>query len=545
MRTSTIWLVATVTIAACGTLQSSTPDAGTTVCTPGATIACVGPAGCSGGQACKQDGTGYGLCDCGVADGGGGDADNDSGGGEAGNDAGGDGGIGLPDAGPYTPFGKVFGQSNNEGTGVVATDAVGNILLTGKYFEQINFGGGTLTGPASPNSSIFVAKLDRDGNFVFGTSFVDQNAQTPNWTAGHAIAADTKGGVWVVGQYRGMIDFGSKTKIGSGWPNAPGAFALKLDSTGKYVFARALGSAWGTTATAVAIDGSNNAYVGYESGGPTDYGGGLRNVAPNHLAVAKYDSAGNWVWDKQFPASVGIPNLSAMTIDAQGRLVVVGSYRGSLDFGGGPLPVPQGSSPDLYVAKLDTANGGYVGAKGFGSATFVDYASAVAADPNGGIYVAGGFGDTIDFGLGNMTSSGSYDVFVVKLDNQLQAVWAKKYGDSGSQGPIASVAYSAAGLQVFGQGQGNIDFGGGNLSLGGNSGSDVYRATLGTLSASHVFSARYGAGDVEYAGSLAVDPWGHVLLFGTFSDVVNFGTATLTPNGGIFESSFFLVTYDK
>lgn len=89
MRTSTIWLVATVTIAACGTLQSSAPDAGTTVCTPGATIACVGPAGCSGGQACKQDGTGYGLCDCGVADGGGGDADNDSGGGEAGNDAGG------------------------------------------------------------------------------------------------------------------------------------------------------------------------------------------------------------------------------------------------------------------------------------------------------------------------------------------------------------------------------------------------------------------------------------------------------------------------
>lgn len=35
------------------------------VCVPGATQACVGPAGCSGGQACKADGSGYDPCNCG------------------------------------------------------------------------------------------------------------------------------------------------------------------------------------------------------------------------------------------------------------------------------------------------------------------------------------------------------------------------------------------------------------------------------------------------------------------------------------------------
>ncbi len=35
-------------------------------CVPGATQACVGPAGCSGGQACRADGAGYGPCDCGA-----------------------------------------------------------------------------------------------------------------------------------------------------------------------------------------------------------------------------------------------------------------------------------------------------------------------------------------------------------------------------------------------------------------------------------------------------------------------------------------------
>ena len=34
-------------------------------CVPGATQACVGPAGCSGGQACAPDGTGYEPCNCG------------------------------------------------------------------------------------------------------------------------------------------------------------------------------------------------------------------------------------------------------------------------------------------------------------------------------------------------------------------------------------------------------------------------------------------------------------------------------------------------
>ena len=35
------------------------------VCVPGATQACTGPAGCSGGQACNADGTGYDACNCG------------------------------------------------------------------------------------------------------------------------------------------------------------------------------------------------------------------------------------------------------------------------------------------------------------------------------------------------------------------------------------------------------------------------------------------------------------------------------------------------
>jgi hypothetical protein len=36
-------------------------------CVPGATQACIGPAGCTGGQACAADGTRYEPCNCGQA----------------------------------------------------------------------------------------------------------------------------------------------------------------------------------------------------------------------------------------------------------------------------------------------------------------------------------------------------------------------------------------------------------------------------------------------------------------------------------------------
>jgi hypothetical protein len=45
--------------------QSPQPPSGRGVCIPGATQACVGPAGCSGGQACLSDGSALGPCDCG------------------------------------------------------------------------------------------------------------------------------------------------------------------------------------------------------------------------------------------------------------------------------------------------------------------------------------------------------------------------------------------------------------------------------------------------------------------------------------------------
>jgi hypothetical protein len=45
---------------------SSPAAAAPRACVPGSTQACVGPAGCSGGQACSADGTRFDPCNCGT-----------------------------------------------------------------------------------------------------------------------------------------------------------------------------------------------------------------------------------------------------------------------------------------------------------------------------------------------------------------------------------------------------------------------------------------------------------------------------------------------
>jgi hypothetical protein len=56
-------------IAACGSDEETATAGGS--CTPGQSVACAGPAGCSGFQACNASGTGFNTCDCGGGSGGG------------------------------------------------------------------------------------------------------------------------------------------------------------------------------------------------------------------------------------------------------------------------------------------------------------------------------------------------------------------------------------------------------------------------------------------------------------------------------------------
>jgi len=58
-------LMAAAPASSAGAAAASKPDKPRPICAPGSTQTCVGAGACSGGQACKPDGSGYTPCDCG------------------------------------------------------------------------------------------------------------------------------------------------------------------------------------------------------------------------------------------------------------------------------------------------------------------------------------------------------------------------------------------------------------------------------------------------------------------------------------------------
>ena len=93
----------------------------------------------------------------------------------------------------------------------------------------------------------------------------------------------------------------------------------------------------------------------------------------------------NAIWTKTF-GDASDQDIYDVAVDAQGNIVVVGQFVGSVDFGGGVLTTPT-SNADIFVAKYD-AQGTHLWSKRFG-ANGTDGARSVAVDASGSIIVTG------------------------------------------------------------------------------------------------------------------------------------------------------------
>src|ERR1051326_1574886 len=118
--------------------------------------------------------------------------------------------------------------------------------------------------------------------------------------------------------------------------------------------------------------------------------------------------------------------------DANGNTYVAGRYSTTATFGSFTLGGNNGSFTNAFVAKYD-ASGNVLWVKKGGTPNKNDGAYAIATDAAGNSYVTGYFQDTATFGSFTLISSGMEDVFVVKYDVNGDALWAKRFGNTGSE----------------------------------------------------------------------------------------------------------------
>ncbi|QDK80150.1 hypothetical protein EXU85_16685 [Spirosoma sp. KCTC 42546] len=440
------------------------------------------------------------------------------------------------------------GTSNDEGSSV-AVDGLGNVYTTGSFNGTADFdpGPGVVNLTSAGESDIFVSKLDANGNFVWakrmGGSDVD---------AGTSVAVDGLGNVYTTGLFNGTADFDPGQQvtnlISAGGSNM---FLCKLDEVGNFVWAKGMGGTSGDAGTSVAVDGSGNVYTTGSFNGTADFDPGpgvvnLTSAGGSDIFVSKLDTDGNFVWAKRMGGS-DVDAGTSVAVDGSDNVYTTGSFNGTADFDPGPGVVNLTSTGEsnVFVSKLD-ADGNFVWAKGMGG-TNADASASVAVDGLGNVYTTGYFVDTADFDPGeqvtNLISAGGSNMFLCKLDEVGNFVWAKGMGGtSGDAG--TSVAVDGSGnVYTTGSFNGTADFdpGPGVVNLTSAGESDIFVSKL-DANGNFVWAKRMGGSDVDAGTSVAVDGLGNVYTTGLFNGTADFDPGQQVTNltsedgGNIFVS---------
>ncbi|MGZ6554756.1 MAG: hypothetical protein ACXVDV_19355, partial [Bacteroidia bacterium] len=126
---------------------------------------------------------------------------------------------------------------------------------------------------------------------------------------------------------------------------------------------------------------------------------------------------------------ITIATGNSVTTDAAGNAYTTGGFSGTVDFDPGPgtFNISTGFLIDnVFITKLN-ASGNLVWAKNI-EGSLVAAGVSIALDGSGNVYVLGHFNGTYDFdpgpGTDSLTSTGSNDIFILKLDPSGNFVFA-------------------------------------------------------------------------------------------------------------------------
>ena len=424
-----------------------------------------------------------------------------------------------------------IGGSQDDGVSAIAVDAAGNAYLAGATnssdFPVVNafqsqFAGMGGYGTYIRTGDAFVAKLNPAGNKLLYSTYLGGRMDD----IAFGIAIDGTGAAYVTGATLSPdfpLSQGAAQNRMKGYGGEPtdrpccngplwdpgDAFITKLDPTGsQVVFSTYLGGSLDDVAYTIALDPSNNVYVGgctlssdfpvtagaYQRiWGGTDSQNYFQNTGDGF--ITKLNAAGTaWVYSTYF-GGAGDDCVSAMAVDGAGNAYITGAtstngigttpgvfQRNYAGYYVLPFTVEQ-LWGDAFVGKLNPTGTAFVYLTYLGGSTN-DAGTAIALDSSGDVYVAG-WTDSVDFPrAGNSYQS--------KMQGESTKHGYRVYGDAF----VALVNSTGAALLYSTFLGGTLDEGAAGIAIDGNGNVFVAGGTQSTNFpvTSKAFQTTYGGG---------------------------------------------------
>ncbi|MBX3054382.1 MAG: SBBP repeat-containing protein [Caldilineaceae bacterium] len=307
----------------------------------------------------------------------------------------------------------------------IFVDTIGSIYLTGYFYGTIDLDPGLpkYNVTSAGDYDIFVTKLTTDGIFEWGKSIGG-----PKIDEGTSITLDSTGNILITGRFHESVDFdpdAASTPLTSAGESD--IFVLKLNNNGAYVWASAIGGKSTDEGFGIAVDLLQNVFITGHIQDKVDVtlqSGVITLVCTGNDAIflAKLNSSGSILWANKMDGETADSGNGVglnLTLDAAGNTYTTGYFEGSVDFDSGASVYNLSSlgSYDIFITAFDT-DGAFVWAQSIGGSGQNQGTDIIIEYPNT-IFVSGQYRNTVDFAPGvdvlERTSNGLDDMFLIKM----------------------------------------------------------------------------------------------------------------------------------
>ncbi|MCB9196508.1 MAG: SBBP repeat-containing protein [Flavobacteriales bacterium] len=414
---------------------------------------------------------------------------------------------------------KSFGGSEyEEGYGIVV-DQNGNVFTTGYFYDYVDFDPDTTTyelTTVNGNYNTFINKLDSEGNFLGVISFEGGDNEPSD------IILDTDDNLYITGYFYDTVDFNPGSGINKMGVASSGAYIVKLDVDGNFLWCKMFDSSYGV-ALALTSEGSIIISGTYTNTVDFDPGVGvfeLTAVGSKDIFVAKLDSLGNFIWARSI-GGTSYEESMGVAVNASNDVYLTGYFYTTVDFdpSAGIYELTSNGLADAFLVKLNE-DGYLIWAESLGGVGN-DQIRDIGIDSNEDVYLCGNFSNTLVLDQGSslttLNSNGYTDAIIVKCNATGDFIWAKSIGGTDYDDAYSIDIDPLDNVIVSGSFVGNIDMNPGinEEEVTSNGSDDVFLIALNSLGVFQ-WGASFGGiwSDVSYA--LTTDAEGNIYTTGYF-----------------------------
>lgn len=430
---------------------------------------------------------------------------------------------------PSYNWGGNIGGTNYDSADNIITDLYGDVIVSGKFSSNCDFDVSPSANmvTSSGSSDAYVAKYSKTGSLQWVKAFAS-NPVSEGSPYIHSTATDSSGNIYLTGRFNGTVDFDpSSTGVKMLTSNGDAdIFIAKLDRNGILVWAGSIGGTEHDRAYGITVDSQDKVYVtgNFRKTADFDITSGVFNMTSEYIDttfILKIDKDAQLIWAKMTQGT-GNDVGKDIAVDSAFNVFVTGDNYGTTDFDPSPtgtFNISNSFSGQAYILKLDS-NGNFLNAGATSSANQSHFARSqkVKIDGNNNVVITGNFVGTADFNFGttdnSMTSFGIYgssDSYVLKVDNNLNYLWAAKLGEQFFDSANGLTIDQNNNILTTGQFQGIIV-----NDYSGRYGEEVYVWALDPVGNQIDLEDYIGPGSGDIGRDITVDKSGNVYVVGQF-----------------------------